>query len=224
VEEYGAFELIGDVTGKSVLDLACGEGHYTRMLKQNGATRVVGVDISTKMIELAQQQEKENPLGIEYLVANVSSLPDLGEFDIIVSAYLFTYTKDLEDAKKMWEAICRSLKVGGKSVIIHFNMDRDEKYHKNFIPFGLTIDASKKKKEGDPITLIFKNIDGTEFSFDISYQQIATCELAHKQAGFVKPIEWHQPRVNPNLPKEAQDVYQPLLGEAAMFCYMITYK
>jgi ubiquinone/menaquinone biosynthesis C-methylase UbiE len=224
VEEYTAFHLLGDVAGKSVLDLACGEGHYARMVKNKGATRVVGVDISSKMIELAEEEEKKNPLGIEYLVADVAALPDVGQFDVIVSAYLLTYANSLDVARKFWEAIYRSLKPGGKVVIVHFNMEQDEKYYKNFEPFGLRIDASKKKAEGDPITLIFKNPDNSEFSFDICYLKHTTQELAQRQAGFAKPAEWHTPTVDPSLPAKEQQMYQPLLGDIAMFGYLITYK
>ena len=38
--------LLGDVNGKTALDLACGEGIYARYMKQHGANKVVGVDIS----------------------------------------------------------------------------------------------------------------------------------------------------------------------------------
>jgi hypothetical protein len=35
-------ELLGDVAGRNVLDLACGFGFYTRLIKEGGAERVVG--------------------------------------------------------------------------------------------------------------------------------------------------------------------------------------
>jgi 2-polyprenyl-3-methyl-5-hydroxy-6-metoxy-1,4-benzoquinol methylase len=44
IEHFTLFELIGPVAGKTVLDLACGEGFYTRSLKQKGAAKVVGMD------------------------------------------------------------------------------------------------------------------------------------------------------------------------------------
>src|SRR5207244_1705305 len=46
VEHFTFFELLGDLRGKSVLDLACGEGFVTRFLKLAGAARVLGVDLS----------------------------------------------------------------------------------------------------------------------------------------------------------------------------------
>jgi SAM-dependent methyltransferase len=49
--------------GQHALDLACGFGLYTRLLKQHGAAQVLGVDISSEMIRLAQQQEQAAPLG-----------------------------------------------------------------------------------------------------------------------------------------------------------------
>ena len=42
VEAHTFLGLIGDLHGKRVLDLACGEGFYTRQLKKLGAMHVVG--------------------------------------------------------------------------------------------------------------------------------------------------------------------------------------
>ncbi len=57
--------MLEDLTGKAVVDLACGEGHYTRMLPSLGAAKVVGVDRSKGMIALARAQESEHPVGLE---------------------------------------------------------------------------------------------------------------------------------------------------------------
>lgn len=74
VEAYTFFTLLGDVSNPSVLDLACGDGFYTRQLKFRGATKVVGVDVSEKMVELAEKAEEKNPLGIDYIVQDVIGL------------------------------------------------------------------------------------------------------------------------------------------------------
>ncbi|MFW9982299.1 MAG: class I SAM-dependent methyltransferase, partial [Candidatus Thorarchaeota archaeon] len=39
------FEILGNVNGLSILDVACGQGYLSRILARNGA-KVVGVDIS----------------------------------------------------------------------------------------------------------------------------------------------------------------------------------
>jgi 2-polyprenyl-3-methyl-5-hydroxy-6-metoxy-1,4-benzoquinol methylase len=66
--------------GNAVLDLSCADGlvdmleasvhvmsrHYTRMLRRQGASKVVGVDESQFSISIAKSLEKEEQLGIEY--------------------------------------------------------------------------------------------------------------------------------------------------------------
>ena len=64
VECYTLMQLAGDANGLAVLDVACGEGFYTRMIRQQGADRVTGVDLSQGMITLAQQQEDVNQQGM----------------------------------------------------------------------------------------------------------------------------------------------------------------
>jgi SAM-dependent methyltransferase len=66
--------MVGALDGKSVLDLACGFGFYTRLLKQHGAAQVLGVDISPEMIHLAYQQEQAAPLGITYQICDAVTL------------------------------------------------------------------------------------------------------------------------------------------------------
>ena len=53
VEQHTLRLLTGPLRGESTLDLACGEGYYSRLLKTWGAGTVVGVDLSPTMIELA---------------------------------------------------------------------------------------------------------------------------------------------------------------------------
>jgi ubiquinone/menaquinone biosynthesis C-methylase UbiE len=57
-ESYTVLRMVGPLEGRRVLDLACGVGFYTRLLKQHGAAEVLGVDISPEMVHLAQQQEQ----------------------------------------------------------------------------------------------------------------------------------------------------------------------
>src|SRR5205809_634057 len=80
-ESYTFFRLVGDITGKRVLDLASGFGFYTRQLRPRGAAQVVGVDISPEMVRLAREKAQDDPDGIAYLVYDAAQLPRLGRFD-----------------------------------------------------------------------------------------------------------------------------------------------
>ena len=88
--------LGGDLAVLSVLDLACGDGMGTRLLRRWGAARVVGADIWAQMIALARQREEAEPLGIEYHVADAATLGGIGPFDRVSAAYLLHYAESRE--------------------------------------------------------------------------------------------------------------------------------
>ncbi|SIS57315.1 class I SAM-dependent methyltransferase [Salimicrobium flavidum] len=61
----------------SVLDIGCGDGEGSEMLHNKGYD-VTGVDLSSKMIEMAKQRRE----GIQFLQADLAALPfDEAEFD-----------------------------------------------------------------------------------------------------------------------------------------------
>ena len=93
--------FIGDLGGKAVLDAGCGEGYNTRLLARRGA-RIVGVDVSQRMVELAQQEQQREPLGIRYEAASFSdlSLFDDESFDVVVSFMALMDGPDFEGAAR----------------------------------------------------------------------------------------------------------------------------
>ena len=69
-ESYTVLRMVGPLAGKRVLDLACGFGFYTRLLKQHGAAEVIGIDISPEMARLGREHEQAEPLGVTYQVSD----------------------------------------------------------------------------------------------------------------------------------------------------------
>jgi SAM-dependent methyltransferase len=104
--------FIGDLSGKGVLDAGCGEGYNTRLLARSGA-RMVGVDISRKMIEFARTEEEREPLGIRYEVTSFTdlSLFPYASFDAVVS---FMALMDGPDFGSAAREIFRVLRAGGE--------------------------------------------------------------------------------------------------------------
>lgn len=81
--------------GRTVLDMACGQGYGTRLIADWGAERVVGVDVSAEAIERARALFQRP--GVEYLVASaetVDSLLPAGGFDLIVSLETIEHVPD----------------------------------------------------------------------------------------------------------------------------------
>lgn len=56
---YYSFDLSDKVSGLSWLDLGCNEGSIGLLAKQDGATRVVGVEIDTERVLLARDRAEE---------------------------------------------------------------------------------------------------------------------------------------------------------------------
>ena len=121
IERYSLLKLLGGVRGGSVLDLACGEGFYSRLIRERGAARVVGVDLSSGMIGLGIAAEKESPLGIEYRVSDAMAYQTDERFDIVAAAYLLNYADTEEKLAAMCRTVARSLKPGGRFVTVNNN-------------------------------------------------------------------------------------------------------
>lgn len=91
--------MMPDLTGKCVLDLGCGFGEHCKMFVERGAAKVVGVDISRKMLEIAQQENSDPK--ITYLNMAMEDIGQLKEsFDIVISSLAFHYAEDFPGVVK----------------------------------------------------------------------------------------------------------------------------
>ena len=110
--EY-AFSLIGDVVGKRVLDLGCGSGEKTALLCQRGA-RVVGIDVSSELVVLAEQRLRQAGLAGELKVGSAYALEIAAEFvDVIFCASVLHHLNISAAVSEMR----RVLKPGGAIVL-----------------------------------------------------------------------------------------------------------
>jgi len=104
--------FLGSVNDLDVLDAGCGEGTNTRLVAAQGA-RVVGIDVSPRMIACARQVEEREPLGIEYGIGSMTDLTRFGaaRFDVVVSTMALMDAPDFEGAVR---AFARVLRPGGR--------------------------------------------------------------------------------------------------------------
>jgi SAM-dependent methyltransferase len=111
--EY-AYHLLGDVRGKDVLDLGCGNGGNTALLALRGA-RVCGLDISPELIDLARVRLAMNGIAgdVRFLVgsAHEIDLPD-ASVDVVFGIAILHHL----DLKKTAAEAHRVLRPGGRAI------------------------------------------------------------------------------------------------------------
>ena len=87
--------LLPNLEGKKVLDLGCGFGEHCVQYIQAGATKVVGIDISEKMLEVAKMEN--NDPRITYINTPMENISEIKEtFDIVVSSLAIHYVEDFD--------------------------------------------------------------------------------------------------------------------------------
>lgn len=87
------FSMLPDIKGKRVLDLGCGFGEHCKQFIEGGARKVVGIDISEKMLEVARNVNSDP--NIKYIHMPMEKIEELNEqFDVVVSSLAFHYVED----------------------------------------------------------------------------------------------------------------------------------
>ncbi|ROW07240.1 hypothetical protein VMCG_03750 [Cytospora schulzeri] len=115
---------LSKIPNPRVLDLACGTGFYSQSAIDWGADYVLGVDISSAMVDAARAivSQNERYAGkINFRVGDALSLGKLdGEkpFDIVIGAWLLNYASNLDDMTKMFQSISANLKRGGVCIAL----------------------------------------------------------------------------------------------------------
>ncbi|MDI3289068.1 class I SAM-dependent methyltransferase [Polyangium sp. 15x6] len=192
-EEHTFFQALGDITGRSVLDVACGTGLYSRRFKQRGAARVVGIDNSEGMVDYARHLEGSQPLGIEYHVQGAENARGLGTFDVVAATYLLHYAPSQDVLRDMCTSLHASLAPGGRLVSICMSPDielRDTSYYRKY-----GFEAASRGEEGDVAT-VKSLVPEAPFTLSAYHWKRATYEAVLREAGF-RNIVWHPPEVAP---------------------------
>jgi SAM-dependent methyltransferase len=192
-ESYTFFRMVGELTGKRVLDLACGFGFYAKRLKQQGAVQVVGVDISPEMVRLACAQAREHSEGLEYLVYDAAHLPQLGRFDLVTAVYLLNYAQSKSQIRGMFRSAYDNLVAGGRFVAYTVN-PAFTLSKPNSTKYGVT--ALSQTFEADRYVCDAEFVTDPPTPFQFFQWSQATYEWAIQAAGF-RAFAWHSSEVAP---------------------------
>jgi len=102
------------VEGKTVLDIACGSGYGSHILKVQGkAKKVIGVDLSAKAVIHASKEHKET--AVDFLRGTIDNIAfHQAQFDVVVSLETIEHVRNCEGTLA---EIYRVLTPGGTLII-----------------------------------------------------------------------------------------------------------
>lgn len=187
--------LTGDLSGNSVLDLACGSGFSTRLLLKCRPKRISGIDVSKKMIALANNHERNSPLGIDYLVGKVEefNFNFLKPIDTITALFLLHYADSKNNLFRICSSIYNALPEGGRFITITSNPDFPQMIDKQY---EVTSYLKKPINDGSIRLVKYWQNNRKLCSFLTYYWKQDTLMQTLEQSGF-KSISFHQPIVSP---------------------------
>ena len=219
IEEWSVLQALGAVEGRAVLDLACGTGHYARRLRQRGASRVVGVDLSPEMIAVAQAQEAQAPRAIDYHVHDVATLSLDETFDDALAVYLLHYAADQAQLDAMAGAIARHLRPGGRFITYQLSPDLPAQgdYYE---AYGLRLNLPETFSDGQAFSFMVLMGGAWTPPLTIHYWSRAAISGALERAGLTN-IQWAASTLNPQgRDPQNPDHWQPYLD--LPYCMMLS--
>ena len=102
---------------KTILDLGCGTGVHANLLAAKGY-RVMGIDLSTEMIQIANSKKEsvflKNADNLNFQVGDVREVRLDDQFDVVVSLFhVFSYLNSNDDLIAGYDTVQYHLKEGG---------------------------------------------------------------------------------------------------------------
>lgn len=113
-EKGQALSLLGDITGKKILDVGAGTGRLSIPLQRKGG-EVIACDVSAEMLKVLARKNRH----IETIVGEAESLPfPDNSFDIVTAAFLIVH---LKNPTRFFDEVYRVLKDGGLFLVTNVN-------------------------------------------------------------------------------------------------------
>lgn len=117
-EDYFFFNIIGDLKGKKVLDVGCGNGECSMFYARRGAI-VTAIDNSETGIKNTLRNAEFHKVDIEAIQIDALKLSELNKtFDIIAGKFILHH---LEPFNEFVEILYNLLETGGKCIFFENN-------------------------------------------------------------------------------------------------------
>lgn len=200
--------ILGNIKGKKILDIGCGNGALSFYLARKGA-KVTGIDLSNNFIEACQKAAKSSNLNLEFESMN-AQIPDFDDdvFDIVVGLRVIHHLPNIE---LFFKECKRILKKKGfivfieplkKNVIVELNRKFFAPAKRTRYEHPLNISDLEKAEEIfnniehyeffllSPLARFFQNFIKKKQLFKISYKFLNIIEKPICKIKRIKPYCW----------------------------------
>ena len=104
--------IVGDLRSKKILDLACGEGYFTRLFTEGGGD-CIGVDISKELVTIAEKKDKKS----KYIVSPSHELSQIPNVSVDIAVCVLAL-QNIEKIKETIAAVKNTLKKSGAFIFV----------------------------------------------------------------------------------------------------------
>jgi SAM-dependent methyltransferase len=110
-----------------VIDVGGGQSFLVDRLLDSGIDKVAVLDISNVALDRTKERLGERAASVEWIEADVTSISDVGTFDLWHDRAVFHFLTEPKDREAYLELASKSIPVGGHMIIGTFATDGPEK-------------------------------------------------------------------------------------------------
>jgi ubiquinone/menaquinone biosynthesis C-methylase UbiE len=119
--EYASLAARHVGEGGSVLDVATGPGYFCTELAKLSNFKIIGLDISNDLVEIARANARKTGVEVDFQQANASAMQFPDEvFDLVFCSWAI---KNFMEPTRVLNEMYRVLKRGGTALVVDLNRD-----------------------------------------------------------------------------------------------------
>lgn len=157
-----AIKALGDLSDKEICEVGCGDGKMSIQLSLLGARKVVALDLSPELVEIARKNLENHGIPEDRVSFRVEDAEELDldqKFDVV---FIFSVLHHMNIAKTM-PNVARILKDNGKAVILEpVNFSKGLKTLRRFVPVPLEVTPDERQFDEDDLEVIRGVFGSTE--------------------------------------------------------------
>jgi SAM-dependent methyltransferase len=174
-------ERVG-IAGKTLLDVACGEGTFAVAAAKKGFA-VTGVDLSQNMLELAREKAARDGVAVEFKLADMRTMALNGSFDLATCWYdSLNYLLELDELQRTFVAVATALRENGC-----FLFDMNTVY-------GLTVNWQRQRCYVQQDKAEIFEVHRTSFDFETMIATLRITGFLRQKGRWVRVDEVHRER------------------------------